>query len=228
MVTVFSPDGTNLLYSTYLGGSHADIPHSLAYNETWGNIVLFGTTGSSNFPTTPGVVQPDLAPGPATDVDIYGVDTQPDGVDCYLASFNGVDFTLEAATYFGGSGNDGQNKAAGLNANFGDEYRGQIDIGPDGSIWIATTTTSQDLNLPGSPAPAGSYDALVAGFRTHRPSFVAAPSGAAPRMQRTAWRSPPTTVLVHLAPCRSSWGAGHFPQTCPCPVAPFSQTPSAV
>ena len=164
VVTVFSPDGTNLLYSTYLGGSHADIPHSLAYNETWGNIVLFGTTGSSNFPTTPGVVQPDLAPGPATDVDIYGVDTQPNGVDCYLASFNGVDFTLEAATYFGGSGNDGQNKAAGLNANFGDEYRGQIDIGPDGSIWIATTTTSQDLNLPGSPAPAGSYDALVAGF----------------------------------------------------------------
>ena len=164
VVTVFSPDGTNLLYSTYLGGSRADIPHSLAYNDTWGRIVLFGTTGSTNFPTTPGVLQPDLALGPATDVDIYGVDTQPNGVDCFLASFNGTDFTLEAATYFGGSGNDGQNKAAGLNANFGDEYRGQIDIGPDGSIWIATTTTSQDLDLPGSPAPAGSYDALVAGF----------------------------------------------------------------
>ena len=164
VITAFSPDGTSLLYSTYLGGSRADIPHSLAYNETWGRVVLFGTTGSSDFPTTPGALQADLAPGPASVVDIYGEDTQPNGVDCYLASFSGTDYTLEAATYFGGSGIDGQNKASGLNANFGDEYRGQIDIGPDGSIWIATTTTSQDLNLPGSPAPAGSYDALIAGF----------------------------------------------------------------
>ena len=64
-VTVFNADGTNLLYSTYIGGSRADIPHSLAYNETWGQIALFGTTGSTNFPTTPGVLQPDLALGPA-------------------------------------------------------------------------------------------------------------------------------------------------------------------
>ena len=163
-LTVFSPDGTNLLYSTYLGGSNADIPHSLAFNETWGQIALFGTTGSSDFPITAGTHQQGLAAGPASDITIYGVDPQPNGVDCYLLTLDGGDFTLNASTYFGGSGIDGINSASGLRANFGDYYRGQVDIGPDGTIWIATTTTSTDLSLPGSPPPAGGFDALVAGF----------------------------------------------------------------
>jgi len=163
-LTVFSDDGSSLLYSTYLGGGQADIPHSLAFNENWGRIVLFGTTGSSNFPITAGAHQPNLAAGPATDVTVYGVDTQPNGVDGFIASFNATDFTLEATTYFGGTGIDGLNEALGLRANFGDNYRGQVDIGPDGSVWIATTTTSTDINLPGSPTHAGGFDALLAGF----------------------------------------------------------------
>lgn len=163
-VTVFSPDGTSLLYSTYIGGSRADIPHSLAYNEIWGQIALFGTTGSTDFPTTAGVVQPDFSPGAAVDITIYGSDTQPNGLDCYLLTLDGGDFTLNASTFFGGSGIDGLNNANGLRANFGDFYRGQIDIGPEGSLWIATTTTSTDLPMPGSPANAGAHDALIAGF----------------------------------------------------------------
>lgn len=163
-VTVFSADGSNLLYSTYLGGSRADIPHSLAYNENWGQIALFGTTGSTDFPTTPGAFQTDFNTGPAVDITIYGVDPQPNGLDCYLLTLDGGDFTLNASTFFGGSGIDGLNNANGLRANFGDFYRGQIDIGPNGSLWIATTTTSTDLPMPGSPANAGAHDALIAGF----------------------------------------------------------------
>jgi len=163
-VTVFSADGSNLLYSTYLGGSRADIPHSLAYNENWGQIALFGTTGSTDFPTTPGAFQTDFNTGPAVDITIYGVDPQPNGLDCYLLTLDGGDFTLNASTFFGGSGIDGLNNANGLRANFGDFYRGQIDIGPNGSLWVATTTTSTDLPMPGSPANAGAHDALIAGF----------------------------------------------------------------
>lgn len=163
-VTVFNPDGSNLLYSTYLGGSRADIPHSLAYNETWGQIALFGTTGSTDFPTTAGAFQTDFNTGPAVDITIYGVDPQPNGLDCYLLTLDGGDFTLNASTFFGGSGIDGLNNADGLRANFGDFYRGQIDIGPNGSLWVATTTTSTDLPMPGSPANAGAHDALIAGF----------------------------------------------------------------
>ena len=67
---------------TYLGGSRADI-HSLAYNDV-GTVVLFGTK-VPNSPHRGPPTRPRL--GPATDVDIYGVDTQPNGVDCFLASF---------------------------------------------------------------------------------------------------------------------------------------------
>lgn len=163
-LTVFNGDGSDLLYSTYLGGSHGDIPHSLAYNAQWGRIVLFGSTGSADFPSTAGAYQTSLTPGPPSDITIYGVESQPQGVDCFVASFSGVDFTLESSTFLGGSGIDGINSASALRANFGDYYRGQIDIGPNGSVWIATTTSSTDLGMPGSPAHAGGFDALIAGF----------------------------------------------------------------
>ena len=164
-VTVFNPDGTGLLYSTYIGGSRADIPHSLAYNETWGQIALLGTTGSNDFPTTAGSFQPDFNVGGAVTISIYGNDVQPAGLDCYLLTLDGADYTLNASTFFGGTGADGlEQEPTVLRANFGDFYRGQVDIGPEGSIWIATTTTSTDIPLPGSPAHAGGQDALVAGF----------------------------------------------------------------
>ena len=163
-VTVFNADGTGLLYSTYIGGSRADIPHSLAYNETWGQVALLGTTGSNDFPTTAGSFQPDFNVGGAVTISIYGNDVQPAGLDCYLLTLDGADYTLNASTFFGGTGADGLNESLVLRANFGDFYRGQVDIGPEGSIWIATTTTSTDIPLPGSPAHAGGQDALVAGF----------------------------------------------------------------
>ena len=163
-VTVFNADGTGLLYSTYIGGSRADIPHSLAYNETWGQVALLGTTGSNDFPTTAGSFQPDFNVGGAVAITIYGNDVQPAGLDCYLLTLDGTDYTLNASTFFGGTGADGLNESTALRTNFGDFYRGQVDIGPEGSIWIATTTTSTDILLPGSPAHAGGQDALIAGF----------------------------------------------------------------
>ena len=163
-VTVFNAEGTGLLYSTYIGGSRADIPHSLAYNDTWGQVALLGTTGSDDFPTTAGTFQPDFNVGGAVSITIYGNDVQPAGLDCYLLTLDGTDYTLNASTFFGGTGADGLNESLVLRTNFGDFYRGQVDIGPEGSIWIATTTTSTDIPLPGSPAHAGGQDALVAGF----------------------------------------------------------------
>lgn len=47
----FSPDGRRLLYATYLGGAATEVPHSLIVNPQ-GELVIFGTTSSRNFPTT--------------------------------------------------------------------------------------------------------------------------------------------------------------------------------
>jgi PKD repeat protein len=55
-VTKFKSDGSDLIYSTFIGGSGEDMIRSLAV-DTNGNATLVGYTGSSNYPVTQGVVQ---------------------------------------------------------------------------------------------------------------------------------------------------------------------------
>jgi hypothetical protein len=52
-----SPDGANLEYSTYLGGSGNESLARIAVNSA-GYAILAGTTDSSDFPTTPAAYQP--------------------------------------------------------------------------------------------------------------------------------------------------------------------------
>ncbi len=49
-VTKLSPTGSALVYSTYLGGSYADVAYGIAVDST-GNAYVTGSTGSANFPT---------------------------------------------------------------------------------------------------------------------------------------------------------------------------------
>ena len=86
-VAKFSPTG-ELLYSSYLGGTGYE--HVTSVNiDSGNNIVLTGTTGSSNFPTTPDAL--DLTFGGATDGFIMKI--APNG-------------TLLYSSFFGGAGSD--------------------------------------------------------------------------------------------------------------------------
>ena len=58
-VTKWSADGSQVLYSTYLGGNGVDQPAAIAVDET-GNAYLTGSTSSANFPTTAGAFQTKL------------------------------------------------------------------------------------------------------------------------------------------------------------------------
>jgi len=51
-VSKISADGSTLLYSTYLGGTHTDIANGIAV-DSFGNAFVVGSTGSPNFPTGP-------------------------------------------------------------------------------------------------------------------------------------------------------------------------------
>jgi hypothetical protein len=55
-VTRLNPTGTALVFSTFLGGSAADIGLSVALDAA-GSIYVSGQTSSTNFPTTPGAFQ---------------------------------------------------------------------------------------------------------------------------------------------------------------------------
>ena len=55
-LTKFALDGTSLIYSTFLGGDQDELPHSLITDEN-GDLYVFGTTGSDDFPTSENAYQ---------------------------------------------------------------------------------------------------------------------------------------------------------------------------
>ncbi len=55
-VLKLNPAGSNLIYSTFLGGLDADFAGGLAIDSA-GNAYVSGATASSNFPTTPGAFE---------------------------------------------------------------------------------------------------------------------------------------------------------------------------
>jgi hypothetical protein len=88
-VTKLNPQGSALIYSTYLGGSSEDTVAGIALNST-GKVFIAGTTISPNFPVAANAPQPALAGG----FDGFISEIGPDGN------------SLLYSTYFGGSGSE--------------------------------------------------------------------------------------------------------------------------
>ena len=64
-VTKFSPDGSSLVYSTYLAGSGWDYGYAIAVDSS-GSAYITGNTSSNDFPITKGAYQTLCWPSPST------------------------------------------------------------------------------------------------------------------------------------------------------------------
>lgn len=142
-VSKFSSDGSTLLYSTYIGGSLQETPHSVVVDSE-DNIILFGATGSDDYPTLPGAYQSTFIGGPSLSMQDFFVSSHPNGCDMFLAKF-GIDGSLMASTYVGGYGTDGLNYADQLFYNYGDAFRGEVNVDENDNVIIASVTRSQDF-----------------------------------------------------------------------------------
>lgn len=145
--------GSNLLYATYLGGGNAESPHSLVMNAS-GELILLGTTSSSDFATTVAAFDRSFNGGPAVS-NVVGY-TYSGGSDIVISRFSSDGKYLLASTFLGGSQNDGLNPLDGpLTKNYGDQLRGDIITDELGNIYVSSVTSS--TNFPGINGFGSSY-----------------------------------------------------------------------
>lgn len=142
-ITKFSPDGTSLIYSTYLGGAENESPHSLIVNNN-NELLILGTTASSNFPITTAAYDTSFGGGTIYTVSIPNYIS---GSDMVIAKINTNGDTLLSSTYMGGSENDGLNVVAALQKNYADDFRGEIIIDDSNNVYVASSTLSSDFPI---------------------------------------------------------------------------------
>jgi hypothetical protein len=156
----YDSTGSQLLYASHLGGNDVESPHSLVMNSSH-DLVILGTTGSTNFPTTATAYDRSFNGGTfASNVVLY-----QDGTDIFLARVGSDGRHLLASTFLGGVGNDGLNPTSGpLTKNYGDELRGDVITDAQDNIYISSVTASPDFPMKNSIDPSfngGITDALL-------------------------------------------------------------------
>jgi len=130
-VAKLNPLGTGLLYATYLGGTGTDRAFSIAVDTT-GNAYVTGDTTSTDFPTTPGTVQP-VYPG------IGG------HMHAFVIQLNALGSAPVYSTYLGGGGGNDQGLGVAVDGG-GNAYV----VGQAGSSDFPTTPGAFQLALRGA------------------------------------------------------------------------------
>ncbi len=154
-ITKYTADGTSLVYSSYIGGSSNEIPHSLVVTPN-DELVILGTSNSSNYPISASAFQTVMQGGTGTTWAGYGFNYSL-GCDIVVTKLNAAGTAIVGSTFLGGTGNDGLNEGSLLHFNYGDAFRGEIINGMNGEIILASTTSSGDFPVTGN-APQGSLN----------------------------------------------------------------------
>ena len=160
-ISKFDATGSYLHYSTYIGGSVADIPHSLHVNDN-DELYIFGTTGSADFPVTENAFDTSFNGGPNTTLSTSMKFLS--GSDIFIAKLSADGTHLPASTYIGGSGNDGVNTATGLRKNYADDNRGEIIIDENSNVYVVSSTSSENFPTTTNsclPSSLGGQDVCV-------------------------------------------------------------------
>lgn len=195
-ITKYNAGGTNLIYSTHLGGSGSEVVSSLIVDKN-NNLYLYGATSSSNFPITAGAAYPNFSSGPNFGMLSNGTVFYA-GTDIYISKFDAAGSALLGSTYFGGTGNDGLNYLKKTNyttfplnpapgtgttyvsnydslmTNYGDTFRGEIQLDSLNNVYIASSTRSSNIPIVGGfdNSLGGVQDAVIAKFNTNLTSLI--------------------------------------------------------
>ncbi|MFT6205735.1 MAG: gliding motility-associated-like protein [Spirosomataceae bacterium] len=164
VIQKYSSDGSELLYSTFLGGLESEVPHSLVVNSK-NQLVIFGTTSSANFPVTETAYDTTFNGGQGISGNpITSNITYRNGSDVFVAVISPNGDKLLGSSYVGGSGNDGINDTRSLAIrNYGDEFRGEVVVDKSDKIYVASVTNSP--NFPTSDLSKADSTGAAIAFR---------------------------------------------------------------
>ena len=164
-ITKYNPTGSGIIFSTYIGGSNSETPHSLVVNSN-NELYIMGATGSDDFPISGSAFQSTHGGGSFTVVN--GISFNK--VDIYVLKLNPSGTALMGSTYLGGSDNDGMaDEDSETSFNYGDQLRGEVMIDDVSNVYIASTTASDDFPIVGGfdATLGGGQDAVVAKFNSN-------------------------------------------------------------
>lgn len=155
----YDPTGKDLVWATYLGGSFSETPQSIIVNSK-GELVIYGTTSSPDFPMTANAFNTTFLGGdPIYDTTgvaprLVGGISMRNGTDIFLAKLSADGSTLTGATLIGGTENDGiMERLTPLVKNYGDQFRGEVNLDKDDNIYVASNTSSSDFLIKNGAQP---------------------------------------------------------------------------
>jgi len=149
-VARLAPSGSELVFSTYLGGSGTDQAGDIAL-DTAGNIYITGFTNSPHFPTTPDAYQSVCDRGANSGACFFG--------DAFAAKISPTGRKLLYSTYLGGTAYDSGNAIA---------------VNQDGTLLIAGQTGSSDFPVQNAfqNSLAGPFNGFVTKLNTDGSGLV--------------------------------------------------------
>ncbi len=168
----YDSTGTQRLWATYLGGSGDEMPHSLVVDQN-NNLLVFGTTGSADFPISANAYDNTFNGGPSLTYDnVVGFSN---GSDIFVTKLSEDGTSLLASTYMGGSNIDGLNFRQSYSSNlmdgndslyynYGDGARGEIIVDAQDNIYVGSCTFSNNFPTTASsfqPAMSARQEGIV-------------------------------------------------------------------
>ncbi len=191
VITKYNATGNSLVYSTYLGGMRTEIVSSLI-TDSLNNLYLYGATSSTDFPTPNGYDQTFNGGSNINFVfngtsfqggsDIYVSKFNPTGSTLLSSTYlggsgnDGINCNNALTTYtvpiclynivaspIGFINVSNESQADSLQYNYGDQYRGEIQLDKNLDVYIASSTRSPDFPTvtPISGTLSGKQDAVV-------------------------------------------------------------------
>lgn len=156
-ISKFNETGTQLLYSTYLGGAGNETPHSIITNAN-NELFILGATSSADFPVSKNGYDTTFNGGGTFD----NKELIFPGSDIFVTKLSYDGTQILGSTYFGGKEIDGLNVGE-LAYNYGDDFRGEIICSKNGDIIFTSTTQSNDYPTlsPFQTQLQGKQDAVI-------------------------------------------------------------------